>query len=245
MTTGGVSYEITGTLVKQNGSAMVTIDRMTGDGSAVMFSTGWCNNETEANEMAQYILNLGDSEIMKLLKDDKLFPHIKGAMIREKNVTLHLSGKAQRIEIKSRERGGGDPTYKTELWFTDRKKTAIITANETMKLIEVYDGEDDTDMWHGFPCVLTGEEGNWGGVRQWALRINKDETEKEYRKFKSAKNKAQKKEDNAELEPLITFEKEIDESDLVDLDEFDDVATNLELFGDGETGGTPHNYSEA
>ena len=208
MDKSGITYEVTGTLVKPDGTAMVTIDRLTGDGSAVMFSTGWCINEIEANEMAQYILGLGDSEIMKLLKDDKLFPHIKGGMIREKNVTLHLSGKAQRIEIKSRERGGGDPTYKTELWFTDRKKTAIITANETMKLIEVY-GEDDTDLWAGFPCVLTGEEGNWGGVKQWALRINKDETEKEYRKFMSKQKAA----------PIATFEKEVDESDLVELSE--------------------------
>jgi len=171
--TDGITYEITGTLVKQDGTVMVTIDRSTGDGSAVMFSTGWCADEIEANEMAQYILSLEDGEIMNLLKDDKLFPHIKGVMLKDKRTTLHLSGKVERVDIKSRERGGDD-TAKAELFFTDKKKSAMINENQTLLIIDIYGSE--TDDWKGKPVVLYAEEGNWFGKHQWALRVDVDAT---------------------------------------------------------------------
>lgn len=169
----GITYETTGTLVKPDGTAMITIDRLTGDGSAVMFSTGWCANETEADEMAAYILNLGDSEIMKLLKNDQLFPHIKAIMLKEKRVTLHLSGKVNIVTVKGRGRKEPD-SYKAELFFTDRKKTAMINENQTLVIIGIYG--DDTDDWKGQPIVLYGEEGDWFGKHQWALRVDEGAT---------------------------------------------------------------------
>jgi hypothetical protein len=234
----GITYEITGTLIKPDGTAMVTIDRLTGDGSAVMFSTGWCENQQEAEEMASYILSLGDSEIMKLLKNDQLFPHIKAVMLKDKRVTLHLSNKVNIVTVKARARNEDD-SYKAELHFTDRKKTAMLNEAQMLILIGIYG--DDTDDWKGKPIVLYGEEGDWFGKHQWALRVDEGAT---YAAIKAEAKKAPK----VESEPLPTFEKDIDESDLIDLDEIDEIdaeQTNLDLFGDSPSTGKPHNYSES
>ena len=211
----GITYEITGTLVKPDGRAMVTIDRLTGDGSAVMFSTGWCINETEANEMAQYILSLGDSEIMKLLKDDRLFPHIKAVMLKEKRVTLHLSNKVNIVTVKARAKNEKD-SYKAELFFTDKKKTAMLNENQVLVLISIYG--DDTEDWKGKPIALYGEEGDWFGKHQWALRVDEGATYAAIKKEGTTEKHAAHYEKQQAAKPA-TFEKPVDESDLIELSE--------------------------
>lgn len=176
-----VSYEATATLTKPDGSAMVMIDRLTHDGSLVGFSTGWCANETEAEEMAAHILNLGDKDIMNLLKNDKLFPHIKAVMLKDKRVTLHLSGKVEIITVEARTRDS-DESYKSELYFTDRNKTAMLNENQTLVIVGIYGGE--TNEWKGKPVVLYGEHGKWFGKKQWALRVDEQATEEAYRQWK-------------------------------------------------------------
>ena len=91
--------------------------------------------------------------------------------------------------------------------------------------------------------MLYGEEGVWWGKHQWGLRVDGKATEAAWKK----EQKSTKRPAKAERGEVASFEKDIDESDLVDLEELTDLEAeqaNLDLFGDASTA-TGNNYDEA
>ena len=140
--------------------------------SITYFSTGFLLSEQQAVDFAYGLMQETTEEIMNLLKNDKLFPNINGVMLKDKPVTLHLSGRVNVTELQ-----GGDA--RVELFFSDHKKTAVINRNQVLNIIEVYGPE--TDAWKGKPVVLTAEEGVWFGKHQWGLRVDVKATERAHK----------------------------------------------------------------
>lgn len=163
--------EVRGIVTSGDGSASVLMAYESG-GYTCYFSTGYLSNEQQAIDFACSILSEPLEEIMNLLKNDKLFPNIRGVMLKDRPVTLHLSGRVNITELQ-----GGDA--RVELFFSDHKKTAVINRNQALNIIEVY-GPETTD-WKGKPVVLYAEEGVWFGKHQWGLRIDAKATERAYK----------------------------------------------------------------
>lgn len=130
--------------------------------------TGFLQSEQQCIDFAYDLFSNIETEIlMKLLKNDKLFPHIRGVMLKEKRVTLHLSGKVNITEMQ-----GGDA--RAEVFFTDHGKTAVLNRNQLLIIIDVYG--DETDDWKDAPIVLYGENGKWFGKNQWGIRVDLEKT---------------------------------------------------------------------
>lgn len=163
--------EIRGVVSSGDGSASVLMCLDDGD-YAVYFSTGYLMDEQQAIDFACSILAEPLEEIMNLLKNDKLFPNIRGVMLKDRPVTLHLSGRVNITELQ-----GGDA--RVELFFSDHKKTAVVNRNQALNIIEVYGPE--TADWKDKPVVLYAEEGTWFGKHQWGLRIDAKATERAHK----------------------------------------------------------------
>ena len=138
--------------------------------------TGFLQSEKQCIDFAYDLFtSMSTEDIMKLLKNDKLFPHIRGVMLKDKRVTLKLSGKVNVTEMK----GGGrdNKNYRAELHFTNHAKTAVVNQNQVLTVIEVYG--DETNDWKGAPVSIYGEEGEWFGKHQWGIRVDLEETKKQ------------------------------------------------------------------
>ena len=231
-------FEVLGMITSDSGGALVKFVYELSESSTLYFSSGWLGDEQQALEFAYGIMQETTGEIMNLLKNDKLFPNIRGVMLKEKPVTLHLSGKVKITELQ-----GGDA--RVELFFDDHKKTAVINRNQALNIIDAHGPE--TDAWKGKAVVLYAEEGVWFGKHQYGLRVDAEATK---RVTAQEAKKAPKKPTKAERGEVASFEKDIDESDLVDLAELEEMTdleaeqANLDLFGDASTA-TGNNYDEA
>lgn len=105
---------------------------------------------------------------MNVLKHTKkLFPHIKGAMLLERPVTLHLSGKWR--ELLPDQNAKGDDKSRLEIYFQDNDKTAVVNATQVLKIVAMYGAESDN--WVGQPVVLYAEEGVAFGNKYVAIRV--------------------------------------------------------------------------
>ena len=100
---------------------------------------------------------------MNLLKNDQLFPHIKGVMLKDKPVTLTLSGKANVVQSQGNK-------ARVEIFFSDHKKSAIISPAQSLIIIDMYG--PDCEAWAGKRVELYGEFGNWFGKDQWGIRVS-------------------------------------------------------------------------
>lgn len=127
------------------------------------FSTGYFQTLRGAIEYLKLVLESEDE--MNIYKTN-LFRSIKGVMLKEKRITLHLSGKVAIVALKDDAR--------IELWFMDHDKSAVINANQASNIAEVYGPE--TDAWKGRPIVLYGEEGEWFGRHTWGIRVDLEAT---------------------------------------------------------------------
>jgi hypothetical protein len=156
-------------IVRSDSGSLVLMEWSEHDSYAMYFSTGWLDGDQQAIGFAYAILQETTEEIMNLLKNDKLFPNIRGVMLKDKPVTLHLSGKVKITELQ-----GGDA--RVELAFSDHKKTAVVNRNQVLNIIEAYGPE--TDAWAGKPVVLYAEQGVWFGKRQWGIRVDAEATMK-------------------------------------------------------------------
>ncbi len=166
------------------------------DGDSITyFSTGYLLTEQQAVDFAYGLLQEQTEDIMNLLKNDKLFPNIRGVMLKDRPVTLTLSGKVNITELQ-----GGDS--RVELFFSDHKKTAVINRNQALNIIEVYGPE--TNDWAGKPVVLFAEEGVWFGKRQFGIRVDAQATAKAHK----AKQKRQVIESQDEVTQPDLFDEE-------------------------------------
>lgn len=120
------------------------------------------------------VQNLHREDVMGLLKDARLFPHIRGAMIKDKPVTLHLGGSVDVVEAKMSD------DWKAEINFTDHKKKVILGRNEVLKIIGVY--KDEPRDWVGKPIVLKGKW--YRGLKSWGVIVDEHATPKAYTKWK-------------------------------------------------------------
>lgn len=135
------------------------------ESSATFFTTGYFETlELVVDFTARIFENMTERQIMKLLKSAALFPNIKGIMLKDEDMILTLSGGVK--EIAPDAKGG---RTRLELSFSDSPKTAIINANQLMKIINLYG--DDTDHWNGKRVALYGEFGTWFGKSTWAIRV--------------------------------------------------------------------------
>ena len=91
-------------------------------------------------------------------------------MLQEKRVTLTISS----VNLREVEGEGGRKNMKTELWFVERDKSALLNKTQTGKIATVYGPE--TDNWKDKPVVLYGEFGKWFGKERWALRVDQEGT---------------------------------------------------------------------
>ena len=166
------------------------------DGDSITyFSTGYLLNEQQAVDFAYGLMQEQTEDIMNLLKNDKLFPNIRGVMLKDRPVTLTLSGKVNITELQ-----GGDS--RVELFFSDHKKTAVVNRNQALNIIEVYGPE--TNDWAGKPVVLFAEEGVWFGKRQFGIRVDAQATAKAHK----AKQKRQTIENQDEVTQPDLFDEE-------------------------------------
>lgn len=174
-----------------------------GDGSAALlfvfenptyqnyFTTGYCQSIEQAIEFSIAVFeNYDEEEIMvNIFKSDKLFPNIRGVMLKEKRVTLTMSGKAHITEM----RDGSDA--RVEIFFTDHAKSAVVNRTQAMIIADVYGPE--TDDWRDKPLVLFGEHGTWFGKETWGLRVDKGATNRAWQQAQKAakQNGSAKKQD--------------------------------------------------
>lgn len=124
------------------------------------FGSGWFYSLGQAIEFMY--LYLGEDP-MNIFKNDKLFPHIKGVMLKDKSVVLTLNGKVNIVELQ-----GGDA--RAELFFEDHTKSAVVNRNQLLNIAALYGPE--TNEWKGKPVELYGEFGKWFGKETWGIRVH-------------------------------------------------------------------------
>ena len=148
---------------------------------AIVFETVWSDNSSDTyitgffpslDAAASYSIDLFSTLTIKelkmnLLKNSKLFPNIRGVMLKEPK-TLVMSGRVRITEMKD----GNDA--RVEISFNDTDKTAIINRTQALNIIDVYGPE--TDEWKDKPVVLYGEEGTWFGKHTWGIRVDLEAT---------------------------------------------------------------------
>lgn len=189
----GITYR--GIADRSDGSGALLFVREVGT-YAHYFSTGFFPTIEDAAQFSITLFNgLTPEEMeaqMNIYKNNKLFPHIKGVMLKEQRVTLTMSGKVNVVEM----RDGADA--RAEVFFSDHPKSAIINRNQLLDIASVYGGE--TTDWKGQPVVLYGEHGTWFGKETWGLRVDKQATEQAARQ--ASKNGKQ----NGSAEPPADVE---------------------------------------
>jgi hypothetical protein len=171
------------------------------ESSAHYFTTGYFNSLRRAIAYSRAIFINEDIE-MNIFKSTKLFPNIRGVMLKEKRITLTMSGKANIVEL----RDGADA--RCEISFTDHEKTAVINRTQLLILADIYGPE--TEDWKGKPVVLYGEEGEWFGRHSWGIRVD-DKMTRTASKKAPAKSKQPDKPTAAALDHLEEHAKELDE----------------------------------
>ena len=129
------------------------------------FSSGYFQTLEAAIEFMTDVMTGTEEFMMNLLKNDKLFPNIRGVMLKDKRVPLTLSGKTKITETR-------DGDARVELTFSDHGKTAVVNRTQALILIDLYGPE--TNDWEGHKVVLYGEEGTWFGKHTWGIRIDAD-----------------------------------------------------------------------
>lgn len=127
---------------------------------AEYFTSGWFDSLEQA---IGFFAELLKDDNMNIFKNDRLFPRIKGVMLKDKPVTLTLSGKVNIVELK-------DGDARAELFFTDHTKTATVNANQLSIIAALYGPE--TDAWAGKRVELYGEFGKWFGKETWGIRVS-------------------------------------------------------------------------
>ena len=165
------NYQVWKIAKRDNGTACVILAYSPSGDFSSSYETntlGWFDSETTALEMTQAFVNEHGENAMNVLKNTKkLFPHIKGAMLMERPVTLHLSGKWR--ELLPDANAKGDDKSRLEIYFQDNDKTAVVNATQVLKIVAMYGAESDN--WVGQPVVLYAEEGVAFGNKYTAIRI--------------------------------------------------------------------------
>ena len=129
------------------------------------FSSGYFQSLEAAIEFMADVMADTEEFLMNVIKNDTLFPNIRGVMLKERRVTLTLSGKAKITETR-------DGDARVELFFSDHGKTAVVNRTQVLILVDLYGPE--TNDWEGHKVVLYGEEGTWFGKHTWGIRIDAD-----------------------------------------------------------------------
>lgn len=196
------------------------------DGYMWWGGTGFLQSEEQCIDFAYDLLSSMDTEeLMGLLKNDKLFPHIRGVMLKEKRVTLNLSGKVNITELKGENQGDA----RAELHFSNHGKTAVINRNQLLVIISIYD--DEPEAWKGAPVVFYAERGKWFGKMQWGIRVDEDETIKKARAagyILDKKKQVYVKKNGAAPQPEQPEDDEEDRPALIS--QLDDIGS--EIYGD-------------
>lgn len=127
---------------------------------AEYFTSGWFDTVEQATAFFAELLK---DDPMNIFKNDRLFPRIKGVMLKDKPVVLTLSGDVNIVDTK-----GGDA--RAELFFTDHKKSATVNRTQLEIIANLYGPE--TDQWKGKRIELYGEFGTWFGKETWGIRVS-------------------------------------------------------------------------
>lgn len=127
---------------------------------AEYFTSGYFDTVEQATAFFAELLK---DEPMNIFKNDRLFPRIKGVMLKDKPVVLTLSGDMNIVELR-----GGDA--RAELFFTDHKKSATVNRTQLEIIATLYGPE--TDNWRGKRIELYGEFGTWFGKETWGIRVS-------------------------------------------------------------------------
>ena len=127
---------------------------------AEYFTSGWFDAIEQATAFFAELLK---DDPMNIFKNDRLFPRIKGVMLKDKPVVLTLSGELNVVETK-----GGDA--RAELFFTDHKKSATVNRTQLEIIAGLYGAE--TEQWRGKRIELYGEFGTWFGKETWGIRVS-------------------------------------------------------------------------
>lgn len=138
------------------------------------FTTGYFPTLRGAVAFSRDVFQAHDAEEIKMniFKSDKLFPNIRGVMLKEKRVTLTMDGRAKVTEMAN-----GDA--RVEIFFSDHGKSAVVNRTQAMVIADVYGPE--TDDWKGKPVALYGELGTWFGKETWGLRVDKKASERAWK----------------------------------------------------------------
>ncbi len=131
-----------------------------GGSFAEYLTTGWFDTLEHA---IAFFAELLKDDPMNLLKNDLLFPHIKGVMLKDKPVTLTLSGKVNVVQSQGNK-------ARVEVFFSDHKKSAIISPAQSLIIVDLYG--PDSEGWAGKRIELYGEFGNYFGKDQWGIRVS-------------------------------------------------------------------------
>jgi hypothetical protein len=151
-------------IIRTDGSAIVKLakeDEIT----LIIDDCGWFPSLTEAIEATELACELHGGNVLNIFKDTKkLFPHLRGAMLREKPVVMALGSQYQEIMPK-----GNEAKSRLEISFQGTKKLAIINATQALKLANMFGPE--TEDWAGCRVVLYAEDGHAFGNTYCAVRI--------------------------------------------------------------------------
>jgi hypothetical protein len=200
------NYKVWKICQRDNGTACVILARSQSGDFASSYETGtlgWFDSEQSAIDETQAFVNIHKENTMNIFRNtEMLFPHIKGEMLRDNPVVLHLSGKYREILPDTKQ--GGNKS-RLEIYFTDHKKTAIVNATQVLKIANMYGPE--TNDWAGKPVVLYAEDGAAFGNSYCAVRIadhlNDEGDKRSYGRLVKAKAKAKEQPEDVEQGQLI------------------------------------------
>lgn len=139
------------------------------EGYECFWSSGFFADIRQAVAFSRAVfLTQGVKQAMaNVYKDKRLFSHIKGAMVRDKRITVTMDGSYGIVEI-------GKDSAMAEIGFDDHEKKALLNGNQVLRIAEVYGPE--SAGWKGKPVVLYAEYGEWFGRKGWGLRVDLEKT---------------------------------------------------------------------
>lgn len=163
-------YSIHEVIERPDKTAAVILRYSTHPQHLEQFTVGWFDNAAEAIETTiQYFSLFGENLVNVYKHTSKLFPHIKGVMLRGKPTVMTLSGYVKEIMPD----GNADKS-RLEIGFlkpdgANYDKTAIVNATQVMKLADMFGPE--SQEWHGEKVVLYAEDGTAFGKPYCAVRV--------------------------------------------------------------------------
>lgn len=180
------TYSIWRMVERKDGTAAVLLQYEPAYDCYEHFTVGWFADLHEAVEQTIIYLDLfGENTVNVLKQTKKLFPHLKGVMLKDKPVCMTLNGYVNEIMPD----GNADKS-RLEIGFKETSKTAVVNSNQILKIVDMY-GEESDD-WKGQKVVLYAEEGTAFGKSYCAIRVanmNDKDEKRAFGQYLKANNK--------------------------------------------------------